>query len=117
MKFQTIYNSAVKLFPKTIDISDGYLLEETGGCMFPSLSKAWEKAENQISDDEWGNLMIWVIYQFLHNKAKKKLQSRDFSSISINEISLPIIKANYIKALDSEDYSDMKKEFLRKNKS
>lgn len=118
MKFKDIYNEVIKYFPREIDISDGYYIKGINGYMFPTLSRVWSKIEMKVGkENEWKKLMVWIIFQVAHSKAKKLWQQdREHCILKIREIDPGLIKKQYINALHEKDYKDMLREFLEKNR-
>lgn len=76
MKFNDLFQKTIKYFPSEIDISEGKIIEETGGFRSESLFKARKLAESR-SENEWEDLLIWNIYQMLHRKARSVLTAKN----------------------------------------
>ena len=116
MRFSEIYNSVIPLWPKEIDISDGYQVDTVGGGMFPALLKIFDDIEELVPpSDEWRALMVWIISQYLHAKAvdafNKKIKTIKFHS-SNSDVQCEI-QERYTKALEADDYAELKKRFTK----
>lgn len=55
-------------------------------------------------------------FQYLHNEAKKKFKSKNKPQLLIKDNNLELIKQMYLKALNTNDYLEMKKIFLKDNR-
>lgn len=89
---QKLAEDALKLFPSTIDISDGELRGDNG-FYSASLSNAWDEAEkkNGVSGNDM-DFMIWSVFKLLH------IKSRDFFAKGIYNVSLEDIEMYDLKA-------------------
>lgn len=87
MKFSEYLESNLRLWPETIDISDGELLPGDGG-LFPNLSSIWEGVERKTeAEGEIESLMTWAVFCGLHERAielrKKKVLVLDKRTIDL----------------------------------
>ncbi len=88
MKFFSIYQRIIGLWPERIVIGDGYPVDPAneatpattpnGGekFCFPALNQAWDEAEDQIDPvaDNWGDMMVWTMFQEFQREAKQCLK-------------------------------------------
>ena len=113
MKFNELYNEAVRLWPDEIDISDGKPLDH--GILFENLSIIWDKIETKAKKKgEWFDLVTWIIFGNFHDIAKKGFQV-GFKTISKNQIDVEKVKSDLINSLKVDGYEDMLKEFETAN--
>ena len=90
-----LIDRSLKLFPNTIDFSDGELMDDNG-FYSNTLSKAWNNAEVQnVSKDENVDFMIWSIFGVLHKKCRCLFESGVYS-INIIELDYNEIYSEYI---------------------
>lgn len=84
-KLESLVNDTLKLFPETIDISDGELRSDEG-FYFQTLYNAWHSAEdkNGISDNDI-DFMIWSVFRLLHRKSRENFINGIYR-VSLNEI-------------------------------
>ena len=74
MKFSRIYRETKLFWPSSVLINDGEL-RSSGGGYFPSLSKAWDKAEESAEKwSEWHQLMVWAIFGGFHSLAIREFE-------------------------------------------
>jgi len=104
MKFTDIYQQTIKLWPATIDVSDGRQVSEKG-FYFSHLSAAWDKAE-QKAQGEWQELMVWTIFKELHKNAKILLKEGK-SELLIKSLDLTKVEETFALDLQEEGYEEM----------
>jgi len=115
MKFNDLYQKTIKYYPTDIDISDGEFIEETNGFRFDNLSNAWDLAE-PYAENEWEELLIWIIFRALHRKAKLLYETKEPKLMIVEAaINLTDLQEMYLEALQVEGYEDMLAEFLKQN--
>ena len=97
-----LIEKSLKLFPDTIDFSDGELRDDNG-FYSNTLSKAWDRAEDQnISKDENIDFMLWSIYGVLHKKCRCVFEQGVYL-INVYELDYTEIYREYIMdCLDSD---------------
>ena len=97
-----LIEKSLKLFPDTIDFSDGEL-SGYNGFYSNTLSKAWDRAEDQnISKDENIDFMLWSIYGVLHKKCRCVFEQGVYL-INVYELDYTEIYREYIMdCLDSD---------------
>jgi hypothetical protein len=105
MKFEIIYRESILLWPDSIDLSDGKLIEETKGFYSENLSSAWDKAEESASN-EWQSLLVWIFFQELHRKAVECFKANRFY-LNVDSIDMKILKQAYLNTLKEEGYENM----------
>ena len=98
----TLIEKSLKLFPDTIDFSDGEL-RDNNGFYSNTLSNAWDHAEDQnISEDENIDFMLWSIYGVLHKKCRCMFEQGVYL-INVYELDYTEIYREYIMdCLDSD---------------
>jgi hypothetical protein len=109
MNFKEIYSKCTLVWPESIDLSDGELIEETKGFYSENLSLAWDRAEELVTD-EWQSLMVWIFYQELHKKAIEYFMLGRHS-LKVASIDLSILEHSYIDTLNEEGYEKMLNQF------
>ncbi len=99
----TLIENSLKLFPNTLDFSDGELMDDNG-FFSNNLFKAWNNAEKQNTPkDENIDFMIWSIYGVLHRKCRDLFELGVYS-LNINELDHNEINVKYIRdCLDSNN--------------
>lgn len=113
MKFDKLYNDALKMWPEKIDISDGKIQEE--GILFKKLSDIWNNIEIRTKEQsEWHDLITWVIFSNFHRIAKNRFLKQDYS-IKKTDLSFDHIKADFIQNLKEPGYEDMLEIFYNDN--
>lgn len=112
MEFATIYNSTVKYFPDTIDVSDGILFSDSDGFLSKNLSLIWNNAEEK-AETEWEALMVWILYQNIHNMAKMKLEDEGGNVVAMCDINTEAVEKEYFEALKEEGYEKLLEEYKR----
>lgn len=91
-----LVDETIKLYPETIDISDGELRSKKG-FWSKNLSDAFHKAEDlNVSDSTETDFMIWAIYGELHTKSRENF-SKGIKSVSVLELNRSKIIKRYIK--------------------
>ncbi|MCY9844505.1 hypothetical protein [Vibrio caribbeanicus] len=104
MKFGRIFKETRLLWPREIEISDGELRPDNGGC-FPQLSKVWDQAEARAESwSDWHQLMVWCIFCGLHKLARESLK-RNVDSISIQNIDKRYVQGTFQENLFSNGCS------------
>jgi hypothetical protein len=117
MKFTTIYQRILPLWPSEIDISDGYEVDAgneatpgttpTGGkgYYFPTLDEAWGVVEDGVDPevDTWGDMMVWTMFQEFHKCAIEMLSS-GASTLKTGEIPVQVLDERYRNNLNSEGW-------------
>ncbi|NGN99366.1 hypothetical protein G5S52_17440 [Grimontia sp. S25] len=102
MKFSRIYKETRLIWKRSIDISDGELFEDDSG-MFPSLSSAWNEAEEQTQNwSEWHQLMVWCVFCGYHKLARVAFENGK-TSISFDDIDKNYVQSRYKENLFSND--------------
>ena len=102
---EPLIEKTIRLFPETIDISDGSL-QGKQGFYSKKLSDAWHNAE-VLNEPYSGEIdfMIWAIYGVLHSKSKEKYK-KGFMSVNVLSLSYDKIKERYIKSsLEADVYN------------
>ncbi|RZK43389.1 MAG: hypothetical protein EOO90_03780 [Pedobacter sp.] len=113
MKFEELYNEAVKMWPEVIDISDGVVAEN--GILFKRLSSIWNEVELIAkSKGEWYDLMSWIIFANLHDMARHQLQ-HGLSTVDMANMSKDNVRTDLIENLGGDDFKDMLEEFIQLN--
>ena len=128
MKFAIIYHRVLSLWPRSIDISDGYKVEGGGATpsncpigkvpyFFPNLSKAWDKVEEQIDveNDTWGDMMVWTMFQEFHEESKKLLVER-VTHLKPDKVSIDSIEKRYRENLQVDEWEYERSEYEKSNK-
>ena len=117
MRFTTIYQRILPLWPSEIVISDGYEVDAgnettpsttpTGakGYYFPSLDEAWGVVEDGVDPetDTWADMMVWTMFQEFHRNAKELLSS-GISSFKPKEIPIQALEERYRNNLNTEGW-------------
>ena len=100
-----LVNETIKLYPETIDISDGQVREKKG-FWSRNLADARLNAENlNISASKETDYMIWAIYGELHTKSIE-LFRMGLKSVYVLDLNRNEIIKKYIKAyLEAEIHS------------
>ncbi len=107
-KFEDIYERVLTLWPREIDLAEGYLIKETDGYYCHNLSKAFDEVEDKVDPtNEWDMLMVWTLYGVLHARAKIIALKGRSKRINLGRIPVNRVKAMYIKDLQSEGFEDM----------
>ena len=84
----------IKIWPKSIDISDGSKLNDNG-FYSENLSNIWRQVETNIDEkDTDGDFMGWLIFKALHKKAIQKFSVKEYE-IYTNEITIANIEEEY----------------------
>jgi len=105
MKFTTIFNETISLWPEVINICDGKLIGEGGG-FFPELSTLHEKIEEESNNiSELHGLMAWSIFGDLHAQAINDIKD-GIKSICISKIDLVNVEKVFSESLFA-DNSDL----------
>lgn len=113
MIFKEIYEMSLKYWESSIDISDAKIIDETNGFHSLNLSNSWNKAEGKVIND-WDDLMVWIIFQELHNIAKENFIKGEFT-LKLNEIKEARVEKRCFEALHNEGYGDMLAEYIKNN--
>jgi|GEM_PF-6094805 hypothetical protein len=115
-KFENIFNRVKKQWPKIVDISDGYIIEESNGYYSSNLSEIYNTIEDKLDPtNDWDNLMCWTLFGLLHSKAKETEKNNLKRELIIDEISFEEAKKTYVDALRKEAYPEMYKLYVKEN--
>ena len=107
-KVKSTFDTVIKHWPKEINVENF----EGNQRVFPALSTAWNEVEKVIgSDNPWAELMVWVIFCVLHEKALENSRKQKIRFIYPNDIPFSLFSNKYKKQLDSDEWADLKKEF------
>ena len=114
MKFETLYNDALGMWPDTIDVSDGKPAEH--GILFKKLSGIWNNigvlAEKK---GEWCQLMTWIIFSNFHSIAKRRFFEGQYI-ISKEDLDAGEVRKSLLENLEyDEGYQDMLMAFIKEN--
>lgn len=108
-KFSEILQRVLSLWPKSIDLSKGYLINETKGYHSKDLNDAHEKAEQYVDpSNEFDLLMVWVIFGVLHKKAKAIAVADGKKQLMLDEVSIEEFRASYSEALAPDDWLEFR---------
>lgn len=100
----SLIENTLKLFPDTIDFSDGEPPLDNG-FYSANLDHAWNNAQAlNTTNDVNIDFMIWAIYGVLHQKCMELYSSKVFS-LNLRELECKKIYNNYIKACIEADVS------------
>ncbi len=96
---EKLINDTLKLFPETIDISDGELSGDNG-FFSRTLSNVWRSAEdkNGICGNDV-DFMIWSIFRLLHRKSRENF-NHGLYSVCLNEINNEDIENEYQRSIE-----------------
>lgn len=101
-KIKSTFDNVIKHWPKKISVN----YSEDNKRVFPELSMAWNKVEEVVGyGDPWSELMVWVIYGVLHERA---LKTRDYQSIKYiypQKIPFSDFLQEFNKQLQDEEWS------------
>ena len=97
-------------WPPEIEIKDGRLLSDINGFKSISLTSVWNDAEEKVKGSDWDELAVWIIYNILHETAKRSFESKTYK-IFPGEILLSEFSDLLIEALNNEGYEEMLKQF------
>ena len=112
MKFEIIFTTAIAKWPKEFSLKQGKIIPEVNGFRLPDLSSKWDELEDKANDD-WEDLMHWVIFRLLHRKAHE-LFIANIENMVV-ELELRDVKIEYIKGLKAEGYEDLLVKFMEEN--
>lgn len=93
---KSLMERALRLFPDSVNISDGEILSGNG-FFSKNLSSAWHEAEDR--NGAAGNnvdFMIWAIFRLLHRKSRENYL-KGIYSVTLSEISIDSIEKEYNK--------------------
>jgi len=117
MTFTEIYNRIINLWGDKIEFSDGIIFEPidktpgttpTGEKSFQSNSfrKQWDKIEEIVgTDDTYGDLMVWTMYQVFHRHAVQLFQQNIYT-LKPTDISKKEIEEQYFNNLNAESWEE-----------
>lgn len=112
MKFETIYNSIINLWPEEIDISSGKLMGDEGG-IFPDLAEAHDRIKKEVGiQDPWKDLMVWTMFQEFHAQCRKLLKSKSYKLFP-KIIDKNLLKRRYAKNLEVDEWREFLKDYER----
>ena len=101
----------LKMWPDSIEISDGEILEDDGG-YFPSLSEIWNRIEGEEEKkDSLHDLFSWCIFGGFHHLARKE-KEKDKSEAHKADLNLEVIYHQFSESFYKkengwrEDYPD-----------
>jgi hypothetical protein len=115
-KFKEIYERVLGLWPSEIDLTEGYLIKETGGYYCHNLARALDEAEAKVDPtNEWDMLMVWTLYGVLHARAKVIALKGRSKRLYLPKIPVSRVKSAYIRDLHSEGFEDMLEMFKTAN--
>ena len=115
MDFNNLYLTAITLWPKKIDVSDG--VASVDGVLFPKLSSIWNQVEAEaIRKGDWYDLMTWIIFNALHRTAKENLLVGQ-TYVYPAQIDLTMVRLMFEDNLRAEGYEEMLEEYIKANKN
>jgi hypothetical protein len=99
MKFSRLLREGKLFWPHKIYVGDGELQEEDG-VYFPTLSDAWNKAEELENNlNEWHELMSWAIFCGAHKLACEALKLGGVEYIYIKDIDHNYVQTQFSESL------------------
>lgn len=116
MKFDTLYQQCLALWPDEVEIYDGERNEfDHNDISFVRLSLTYDRvAAEAIEFGEWYDLMTWVIFKNLHAMAKVGFKRKQ-ATIITSAIDHAQVKADLVDNLKQPGYETMLAEFERYN--
>ncbi len=117
MTFIEIYNRIINHWGDKIDFSDGVLFEPdhktpgttpTDDKSFQSnlFSKQWDNIEEIVgTDDTYGDLMVWTMYQVFHRHAVQLFQ-KNIYQLKPTDIDKKEIEEQYFNNLNAESWEE-----------
>ncbi len=110
MKFENLYSEAISFWPSNIDITDAILVESDNAFISNSISTAWMDAEAKCSS-EAQELMVWVMYKILHEKALALFKSAQFNVDVMQSLDLKEVKVRFEKTLQEPGNEELASEY------
>ena len=107
MKYSQYLSDGLKEWPKSLCVSDGYIMDDNGG-YFPSLNTIWHDVEDREErKGELEGLMSWAIFSGYHKAARIAIQEhRDI--VRQEEVDLHCIHSAFNESFHSPE-GDWKK--------
>ena len=107
-KIKSTFDSVIKYWPKKINVDS--VVDNPR--VFLGLSTAWDEVEEVVGfDNPWEELMVWVMFCVLHEKALESSSNQKVRFIYPNDIPFSLFLKEYQEQLDVGEWRDLKNKF------